>query len=127
VRIVQQTPKGIEYELVALSYESWGAQGSRRSVFAHSQVVFRDRNGGTLTATAPQAILDEKANTVTLVNGVHAQTSSGMKLSCDRLVYDRTTQMFHGTGHVVIVDPNGFHGTGSSFDSDASLTHMKMR
>jgi LPS export ABC transporter protein LptC len=127
VRIVQQTPKGIEYELIALSYESWGAQGKRRSVFAHSRVNFRGEGSSTLTATAPQAILDESTNTVTLVDGVHAQNSAGMTLLCDRLVYNHATQMLHGSGHVTIIDPKGFRATGSSFDSDVSLTHMQMR
>jgi hypothetical protein len=127
VRIVQQTPKGIEYELIALSYESWGAQGKRRSVFSNAHVKFRGGNGGALTATAPRAILDESNDTVTLVDRVHAQTESGMTLLCDRLVYDHATQMLHGSGHVTIIDPKGFRATGSSFDSDVSLTHMQMR
>ena len=35
--------------------------------------------------------------------------------------------MLHGTGDVVVTDPKGFRATGSSFDSDLSLTHMRMR
>jgi lipopolysaccharide assembly outer membrane protein LptD (OstA) len=76
---------------------------------------------------APQAILDEDADTVTLLNSVHAQTSTGMQLDCDRLVYDRTGQVLRGNGNVVIIDPKGFRGTGSSFQSDISLTHMQMQ
>ena len=35
--------------------------------------------------------------------------------------------MLHGTGDVVVTDPKGFRATGSSFDSDISLTHMRMQ
>ncbi|MBV8373537.1 MAG: LPS export ABC transporter periplasmic protein LptC [Candidatus Eremiobacteraeota bacterium] len=126
VRIIQQVQNRIEYELIAKSYESKGAQGKARAVFQDARVTFYDRNGKSMTATAPQAILDENTNAVTLVDAVHATTSTGMALQCSRLVYDRTGQMLHGDGNVVITDPNGFRGTGSSFDSDISLTHVQM-
>jgi LPS export ABC transporter protein LptC len=126
VRIIQQVQNRIQYELIAKSYESKGSQGKARAVFQDARVTFHDRNGTTMTATAPQAIVDENTNAVTLVNSVHAKTSTGMELQCDRLVYDRTAEMLHGDGNVVIIDPNGFRGTGSSFDSDISLTHMRM-
>jgi LPS export ABC transporter protein LptC len=127
VRIIQQVQNHIEYELIAKSYESKGAQGKARAVFQDASVTFHDRNGKTMTATAPQAVLDENANTITLLDSVHAQTSTGMQLDCNRLVYDRTGQMLRGDGNVVIVDPKGFRGTGSSFESDISLTHMRMQ
>jgi LPS export ABC transporter protein LptC len=126
VRIIQQVQNRVQYELIAKSYESRGAQGKARAVFQDSRVIFHDRNGTTMTATAPQAIVDENTNAVTLVGTVHAKTSTGMELECSRLVYDRTAEMLHGDGNVVITDPNGFRGTGSSFDSDISLTHMRM-
>jgi len=62
-----------------------------------------------------------------MIDGVKARTGNGMTLDCDRLVYDRGTQMLHGSGHVAIADPNGFRGTGNSFDSDISLTHYTMK
>lgn len=127
VRIIQQVQNRIEYELIAKSYESRGPQGKARAVFQDARVIFHDRDGKTMTAVAPQAILDEDANTVTLLNSVHAQTSTGMRLDCDRLVYDRTGQALRGYGNVVITDPKGFRGTGSSFESDISLTHMRMQ
>lgn len=127
VRIIQQVQNRIEYELIAKSYESKGPQGKARAVFQEARVTFHDRDGKTMTAVAPQAILDEDADTVTLVNSVHAQTSTGMQLDCDRLVYDRTGQVLRGNGNVVIIDPKGFRGTGSSFQSDISLTHMRMQ
>lgn len=127
VRIIQQVQNRIEYELIANSYESRGATGRARAVFTNARVVFHDKDGKTMTATAPRAIVDEDANTVTLLDSVHAQTSTGMQLDCNRLVYDRTGQTLRGDGNVVITDPNGFRGTGSSFQSDISLTHMRMQ
>jgi len=127
VRIIQQVQNRVEYELIAKSYESKGPQGKARAIFQDARVTFHDRDGKTMTAVAPQAVLDEDANTITLLNPVHAQTSTGMQLDCDRLVYDRAGQALRGNGNVVIVDPKGFRGTGSSFESDISLTHMQMQ
>ena len=127
VHLIQQVHNRIDYDLVASSYESKGPQGAARAVFANARVTFRDRNGATFTATAPQAVVDQTANTVTLDGGVHAKTSSGMTLECSQLVYQRSTGMLHGTGNVVVTDPKGFRATGSSFDSDISLTHMRMQ
>jgi hypothetical protein len=127
VHLIQQVHNRIDYDLLASSYESTGPQGGARAVFQNARVTFRDRHGSTIAATAPQAVVDQVANTVTLMNGVHAQTSSGMTLECDQLVYQRATGMLHGSGNVVVTDPKGFRATGSSFDSDLSLTHMRMR
>jgi LPS export ABC transporter protein LptC len=127
VRIIQQVHNRVEYQLIASSYESVGPQGSTHAVFQNANVTFHDRAGATTTARAPQAIIDEKANTVTLVGGVLAHSSSGTVLQCDRLRYDHATQMLHGDGHVTIVGQNGFRATGSSFDSNIALTHMTMR
>ena len=127
VRIIQQVQNRIEYELIAKSYESKGPQGKARAVFQSARVIFHDRDGKTMTAVAPQAVLDENADTITLLDSVHAQTSTGMRLDCDRLVYDRAGQALRGNGNVVITDPKGFRGTGSSFESDISLTHMRMQ
>lgn len=127
VRQTLQIHNRIQYQLVSKSFESNGAQGKARAVFADAQVTFYDRNGTTMTASAPQAIVDETSNSVTLLDRVHAQTSTGMTLSCSRLVYDHAAGKLHGEGNVVITDPKGFRGTGSSFDSDISLSHMRMQ
>jgi LPS export ABC transporter protein LptC len=127
VRIVRQIHNRIEYELIASSFESRGPQGRTRAVFQNATVTFHGADGGRMTARAPQAIVDETANTLTLIDGVLARSGSGVTLQCDTLEYDRNTQMLHGKGNVTIVEPNGFKGTGSSFDSDISLTHMTMR
>jgi hypothetical protein len=127
VRLIQQIQNRVEYELVTNSYESTGAQGRELAVARDATITFHDRKGITLTARAPQAILDEKANTITLLNDVHGRTSSGITLTCDRLVYDRKAQLFHGYGNVVIINANGFRGTGSKFDSDVALSHVRMQ
>jgi hypothetical protein len=127
VHLIQQVHNRIDYDLLASSYESKGPQGAARAVFQDARVTFRDPNGSTVAATAPQALVDQTADTVTLMNGVHARTSSGMTLQCTQLVYERATGMLHGTGAVVVTDPKGFRATGSSFDSDLSLTHMRMQ
>lgn len=127
VRSTLQIHNWIEYELVAKSFESKGAQGKARAVFQDARVTFHDRNGTTMTATAPQAIVDETTHLVTMIDDVHAKTSTGMTLQCRQLVYDHAAATLHGTGNVVIVDPNGFRGTGSRFDSDISLSHMRMQ
>jgi hypothetical protein len=127
VHVVQQVHNRVDYDLVASSYEGKSPQGSWRSVFQNARVTFRDVRGSTITATAPQAVVDETTNTVTLLGGVHARTASGMTLQCDRLVYERGSGMLHGQGNVVVRDPKGFRATGSSFDSDISLTHIRMQ
>ena len=127
VHLIQEVHNRVDYDLLASSYESKGPQGAARAVFQQARVTFADKQGGKIAAKAPQAVVDQGANTVTLMNGVHARTSSGMTLECTQLVYDRATGMLHGTGNVVVTDPKGFRATGSSFDSDISLTHMRMQ
>ena len=128
VRIVQtRRDNRRQYELIATSYESIGAVGTTRARFNDVRITFYDAAGTKLEAQAPQAILDQAANTIELRGGVHARNSSGATLACDDLVYNRGTEMIHGTGHVVITDPGGFQGTGSRFDSNVSLTTMRMQ
>lgn len=127
IHFIQQVHNRINYDLLASSYESKGPQNSMRSVFSDARVTFRDPKGSRITASAPQAVVDQTANTVTLTGGVAAHTAAGMTLHCDELVYRRDNASLHGDGNVVITDPKGFRATGSSFDSDISLTHMRMQ
>lgn len=127
VHLIQQVHNRVDYDLLASSYESKGPQGSARAVFQDARVKFRDVKGSEVAATAPEAVVDQTSNTVTLLNGVMARSSAGMTLQCTQLVYDRASGMLHGTGDVVVTDPKGFRATGSSFDSDISLTHMRMQ
>lgn len=127
IRFSHQVHNRVDYDLLASSFVSKGPQGDQRAIFQNAHVTFRDAKGATVVANAPQALVDQTADTVTLIGGVHAGTSSGMTLQCTTLVYARETGMLHGTGAVVVTDPKGFKATGSSFDSDLSLTHMQMR
>jgi len=127
VHLIQQVHNRVDYDLLASSYESKGPQGDARAVFSDARVTFRDPHGSQITASAPQAVVDQGAKTVTLLDGVHARSSSGMTLQCTQLVYDRASGMLHGSGAVVVTDPKGFRAYGSSFDSDISLTHMRMQ
>ncbi len=127
VELIQQVHNRVDYDLLASSYESRGPQGSARAVFKNARVTFHDARGATIAADAPEALVDEAANTVTLIDGVHAHTSAGMTLQCEQLVYRRATGTLHGNGHVVVTDPKGFRATGTSFDSDLSLTAMRMQ
>jgi len=127
VHLVQEVHNRVDYDLLASSYESEGPWGDEHAIFQDARVTFHDPHGSTIAATAPQAVVDQSANTVTLLDGVHARTSSGMTLQCTQLVYQRATGMLHGSGNVVVIDPKGFRATGSSFDSDISLTHIRMK
>jgi len=126
VRLIDQIHNRVKYDLLASSAESEGPQGSTRVYVTDARITFHGKDGSTLVATAPHALVDQTHNSVTMLDGVRAHTATGMTLRCDRLVYDRTTEMLHGDGHVRIVDPKGFTATGSSFDSDVSLTHVRM-
>lgn len=126
-RFVEQKNNRRYYQLLAKSFESLGAAGSARVTFTDAHASFFGKDGSQLDALAPRAIVDQVENLVTLEGGVHASNSAGMSLSCDELTYDRTTEMLHGIGHVVINNKNGFHGTGNRFDADISLTHTTMR
>jgi hypothetical protein len=127
VRFVDQKGNRKLYELLARSYESAGSQGNAHATFSDVNVTFYDPKGATLVATAPRAIVDETANTVTLQGGVKGKASTGMLLQCDTLVYSRDTQMFHGEGHVVVSSSQGMRASGNRFDSDISLTHTRMQ
>ena len=128
IHVLERLPDNrVEYDLTADRAESNGRNGNARVVFSNARITFHDKNGSTLSATAPQAIFDQARSTLTLVGGVNARAAKGMTMSCDQLEYDHADQMLHGTGNVVIVDPKGFRGTGSRFDSNISLTHYRMQ
>ncbi len=116
-----------EYDLIAHSYESSGAQGTSVATFFQVHVTFYGKNGARLAADASQAIVDEAQNTITLADAVRARTATGMMLRCDRLRYDRSTQRVHGEGHVIITDGHGMRATGNSVDTDITLTNARMQ
>lgn len=127
IRMFQQLGNRKQYELQTASYESRGASGKINAILHDVHATFYAKDGTKLTADAPRAVVNQSANTVTLQGGVHAKNSAGMTLACDELVYSRATEMVHGTGNVLITDPNGMRATGSRFDSDLTLTHAQMQ
>jgi LPS export ABC transporter protein LptC len=129
VRIVQSYAKGNrkEYEILARSYEEGGPQGSYVATFKDVHVIFHGKDGSTLTADAPAAVLDQSKDTVKMTGGVKATNSSGTTLTCDQLLYDHASQMLYGTGHVVIVNKQGFRATGNKVRSNIALTRATMQ
>jgi lipopolysaccharide assembly outer membrane protein LptD (OstA) len=90
-------------------------------------VTFHSKDGSTLVADAPKAIVDQVTNTIEMLGGVHARNNLGTTLSCDSLTYDHLTEMIFGTGHVAFTSATGFRATGNRFESDISLTHTRMQ
>jgi hypothetical protein len=127
VRFLQQVGNHREYDLLAKSFQSVGAQGSARVTFNDVSVTFHGKDNSTLMATAPQAQLDQVTNVIRMLGGVHAHNMSGTTLTCDVLTYDHHSGMLHGNGHVVITNANGFKATANRIDSDISLTHTRMQ
>jgi LPS export ABC transporter protein LptC len=128
VRIVgQQRGNRRQYDLLASSYQSIGTAGNERASFERVHITFYSKDGSTLTADAPQALWNEAANTIELRGGVHAHNSAGETLTSDTLLYDSSSEMVHGTGHVMITSPSGFRATGNRVDSNISLTQTRMQ
>jgi LPS export ABC transporter protein LptC len=129
VRIVeQQRDTGrVQYDLLATSYETLSEHAGSRAQFEHVHVTFHGKDGSTLVADAPKAIVDQVTNTIEMLGGVHAKNDLGTTLSCDTLQYDHVTEMIYGTGHVAITSANGFKATGGRFQSDISLSHTRMQ
>jgi LPS export ABC transporter protein LptC len=130
VRVTGQKQGRRTYALQAQSYRSHSMQNATQAVFQQTQVTFYDKDGTQLQARAPQAQIDDRRKQVILSGGVHAKTSTGLTLVCDRLVYDDASGMLHGTGHVRITGTQGGQKqvlTGNAFTSDVKLTQMTMR
>jgi len=129
-RFSEQSGNRKLYEGTARSYVSHSAQNMARATFQEATVTFYDKDGTSLTAMAPQAAVDDRTNQVTLSGGVHATTSTGATLTCDRLSYDRATSLVTGTGNVrMSAFQNGQREvlTGNTFTSDIKLTRMVMK
>ncbi len=118
------------YQLVANSYTSRSAANIAQASFAQPTVTFYDKDGTKLTAQAPTASLRGGGKQVVLSGGVHARTSTGLNMTCDRLTYDQNTGLLHGEGNVRITGVQGGQQqmlTGNSFTSDVKLTQMVMK
>jgi len=130
VRIIAQSGNRKLYELRAQSYVSNAAQAGAQAVFSSADVTFFAAGGTTMQARAPQATVDEHRKAVTMTGGVHAVTSTGSTLTCDRLRYERSTGTITGDGNVRITGRQGGSREvlmGNHFVSDVTLTRMTMR
>ena len=130
VRIVAAHGNRRLYELLARSEEARSSSAIAQAIFHVTRVTFYARDGSVLNATAPTAFVDDRRKQVILDGGVHATTTGGITLKCDRLTYNGTNGTIHGEGNVTV---SGMQGgtqttlTGSSFDSDVNLASMRMR
>ena len=127
VRFVETKENRKLFEILTRSFQSKGAAGTAVLLYNNVNINFFGKDGSVLSATAPHATIDQRTNLVVMTGGVHAHNSAGMTLVCDTLTYDRSSEMVHGDGNVVITNPNGFRGTGNHFDSDTSLTNATMQ
>ncbi len=127
VRFIETKQNRKQFEILTRSFQSKGAAGTAVLSYNDVKIDFFGKDGSELNATAPEATVDQRTNLVVMSGGVHAKNSAGMTLQCDTLTYDRSTEMVHGDGNVVITNPNGFRGMGSHFDSNVSLTDAKMQ
>ena len=129
VVITGQSGNRKTYQLVTHAYTSRSAQNIAQGTFQQPTVTFYDKDGTKLTAQAPVATL-QGGKQVTLTGGVHAKTSTGLTLTCDRLTYDQNTGMLHGEGHVHVTGMQGGQQqtlTGNTFSSDVKLTQMVIK
>jgi hypothetical protein len=127
VRFIETKANRKQFEILTRSFQSKGAAGTAILSYNDVKINFYGKDGSVLNATAPRATVDQRTNLVVMSGGVHARNSAGMTLQCDTLTYDRSTEMIHGDGNVVIANPNGFRGTGNHFDSNVALTDAKMQ
>jgi LPS export ABC transporter protein LptC len=100
--------------------------GNARSEFVRPHITFFEKAGSKLVADAPQAVAEERTQTVRLSGGVHARASDGTTLTSDVLVYDRRTERVRADGNVVISRPSGEEIRGPHIDADLTLSELHM-
>ncbi len=127
VRFIETKANRKQFEILTRSFQSKGAAGTATLLYNDVKINFFGKDGSQLTSTAPHATVDQRTNLLVMTGGVHAHNNDGMTLQCDTLTYDRSTEMVHGDGNVVITNPNGFRGTGNHVDSNIALTDATMQ
>ncbi len=100
--------------------------GDARSDFLRPHVTFFEKAGSRLVADAPEAVAEERTQTVRLDGGVHARASDGTTLTSDVLVYDKRTERVRADGNVVISRPGGEEIRGPHVDADLTLSQLHM-
>jgi hypothetical protein len=127
VRIVETVRGRKVYTIRALSGDMVrGSTSAAVGDLVEPHITFVDRSGTTTIADAPKARITERDNSVIMMGGVHAHTSSGSVLSCDVLTYTGNTERFHGEGHVRLSAPNGLVMEGRHLDGDVKLQDVNI-
>jgi hypothetical protein len=129
IHVTQQKGNRKVYDLLAKSFVSRSARDVSHSQVVQPTITFFDKDGTKLVAQAPVATV-EAGKQVTMAGGVHARTSTGVTLTCDRLTYDQPAEMLHGFGNVRISGNEGGARqtlTGSRFTSNVKLTNLVIR
>jgi len=127
VRIVETVRGRKAYTIRALSSDMVrGATTDAVGDLVQPHITFVDKGGTTTIADAPKARITERDNSVIMMGGVHAHTSSGSVLSCDVLTYTGNTERFHGEGHVRLSAPNGLVMEGRHLDGDVKLQDVNI-
>jgi len=118
----------LRYRLTAIRGKARISSGITAATLDITTAAFYDETGKALTAKSPTALLDQSNpnKTITMLGGVHA-VSGGHVLSCRELVYRQADDTLHGDGDVVVTGPDGMRLTGNHFDSDVTLTDIRIR
>jgi hypothetical protein len=125
--IVAQRGNRRIYQVAARNYDGISPEGAAQTTFYIADVTFYDKDGSTLQARAPRAVVDQASHTVTLLGGVKARSSNGWTLTCNTLVYRSGDEHIYGEGNVHASDRRGNRLSGNRVDSDVSFNHIRMQ
>ncbi len=128
IRIVQMRRNNTrEYELLARTIHSLGAASDARVGLTDVRVTFTGRDGSTLEARSPRAIVDERDGSIELTGGVRAENKAGVRLTCRTLTYRRGAQSLHGSGDVHLYGERGMDAVGRTVDADIALSKVRIQ
>ena len=127
IRIVQTRRNNTrEYELLARTIHSLGAASDARVGLTDVRVTFTARDGSTLVARSPRAIVDERDGSIEMTGGVRAENKAGVRLTCQSLTYRRGAQSLHGSGDVHLHGERGMNAVGRTVDADIALSKVRI-
>jgi hypothetical protein len=126
--VTQMKNRRTIYTIRALSFEGDTLAGASTASgkFEQPHITFRDRNGGSTIADAPEAVLTAADKSILMTGGVQARTQDGSMLHCDRLRYNGSSETIHGDGHVRLETPGGLSLAGDRIDGDVRLSNVKV-
>ena len=127
IRIVQTRRNNTrEYELLARTIHSLGAASDARVGLTDVRVTFTARDGSTLVARSPRAIVDERDGSIEMTGGVRAENKAGVRLTCRTLIYRRGAQSLHGSGAVHLYGERGMNAVGRTVDAYIALSKVRI-